>query len=51
MHGSAVTEDEGRTWTDVPTPALSLPWETVQRLASLHCDLDIDQYVYAPDDQ
>ena len=50
MIGDINTEDE-EPWADVPTPALALSRETVERMAKLGCHLDVDQYVSAPDDE
>lgn len=43
--------DGDEPWADVPTPALGLSRETIERIAQLGCHLDVDQYVSAPDDE
>lgn len=50
MIGEIQLEDD-EPWADVPTPALALSRETIERIGRLGCHLDVDQYVSAPDDE
>ena len=51
MSGTLAEADDGTTWADIPTPALSFSRETMARIAALNLHLDIDQYISAPDDE
>ncbi|KYH44062.1 hypothetical protein AZH51_04790 [Branchiibius sp. NY16-3462-2] len=49
MYGEVVVGGDGQSWIDIPTPALGLSVETLRRLASFDCGLDVDQYIIPPD--